>query len=153
MRYCACRVVLATGQGGGAWTVPAMVVRALPPHTYAHSNGPIEFGQFAEKHIGILGHGGSAFDVALTALREGAARVNICFRRPLLPWSTRTVGSDFQPFSRITRNSATASAGTSPGISTSTTRRRATPSSAHAGSPDSAFTPTASGRVSIGQAM
>lgn len=80
------RIVLATGQdGGGAWTVPAIVVRALPPHTYAHSNGPIAFGRFVGKRIGILGHGGSAFDAALTALREGAARVDICFRRPLLP--------------------------------------------------------------------
>jgi FAD-dependent urate hydroxylase len=80
------RVVLATGQdGGGAWTVPAMIVRALPSHTYAHSNGPIEFGQFVGKRIGILGHGGSAFDAALMALREGAARVDVCFRRPLLP--------------------------------------------------------------------
>ena len=80
------RIVLATGQdGGGAWTVPAMVVRALPPHTYAHSSGPIEFEQFAGKRIGILGHGGSAFDAALVALSEGAARVDICFRRPLLP--------------------------------------------------------------------
>jgi cation diffusion facilitator CzcD-associated flavoprotein CzcO len=80
------RIVLGTGQdGGGAWTVPAMVVGALPPHTYAHSSGPIEFEQFAGKRIGILGHGGSAFDAALVALSEGAARVDICFRRPLLP--------------------------------------------------------------------
>src|SRR5258707_1391923 len=53
-RVFARRVVLATGQdGGGAWTVPAMIVRALPSHTSAHSNGPIEFGQLARKHIGI----------------------------------------------------------------------------------------------------
>jgi FAD-dependent urate hydroxylase len=80
------RIVLATGQdGGGAWTVPAIVARALPPDAYAHSNGPIAFGRFVGKRIGILGHGGSAFDAALTALREGAARIDICFRRPLLP--------------------------------------------------------------------
>ena len=80
------RIVLATGQdGGGAWTVPAIVARALPPHSYTHSNRPIAFGRFVGKRIGILGHGGSAFDAALTALREGAARVDICFRRPLLP--------------------------------------------------------------------
>ncbi len=80
------RIVLATGQdGGGAWKVPDMIERALPRCAYAHSNGPIDFGQFAGKRIGILGHGGSAFDAALTALSAGAARVDICFRRPLLP--------------------------------------------------------------------
>jgi cation diffusion facilitator CzcD-associated flavoprotein CzcO len=80
------RVVLATGQdGGGAWTVPDFIERALPRCAYAHSNGPIEFERLAGKRIGVLGHGGAAFDAALTALQAGAARVDICFRRPLLP--------------------------------------------------------------------
>lgn len=80
------RIVLATGQdGGGAWTVPKAVTAALPPEAYAHSNGPLDFRRLAGKRIGILGHGGSAFDAALAALREGAARVDICFRRPFLP--------------------------------------------------------------------
>ena len=80
------RVVLATGQdGGGTWKVPDMIERPMPRSVYAHSNGPIEFGRFVGKRIGILGHGGSAFDAALEALRAGAARVDICFRRPLLP--------------------------------------------------------------------
>jgi FAD-dependent urate hydroxylase len=80
------RVVLATGQdGGGAWKVPDLIERALPRGVYAHSNGPIDFARLAGKRIGVLGHGGSAFDAALAALREGAARADICFRRPLLP--------------------------------------------------------------------
>jgi cation diffusion facilitator CzcD-associated flavoprotein CzcO len=80
------RIVLATGQdGGGAWKVPDLIERALPRGAYVHSNGPIDFERFAGKRIGILGHGGSAFDAALTALSAGAARVDICFRRPRLP--------------------------------------------------------------------
>jgi len=80
------RVVLATGQdGGGTWKGPEMIERAMPRSVYAHSNEPIEFGRFVGKRTGILGHGGSAFDAALEALRAGAARVDICFRRPLLP--------------------------------------------------------------------
>ena len=80
------RVVLATGQdGGGAWTVPDIVERALPPGCYAHSNGPVDFARLKDQRIGILGHGGSAFDAGLVALDAGAARVDICFRRPSLP--------------------------------------------------------------------
>jgi FAD-dependent urate hydroxylase len=62
-----------------------MIERAPPASAYAHSNGPIDFGQLVSKRIGILGHGGSAFDAAIMALRTGAARVDICFRRPMLP--------------------------------------------------------------------
>ena len=85
-RVLARRVVLATGQdGGGAWKVPDLIERALPSSSYAHSNGPIDFGRYIGKRIGILGHGGSAFDAALTALHEGAERVDVCFRRLQLP--------------------------------------------------------------------
>jgi FAD-dependent urate hydroxylase len=62
-----------------------MIERAPPASAYAHSNGPIDFGQLVSKRIGILGHGGSAFDAAIMALRTGAARADICFRRPMLP--------------------------------------------------------------------
>ena len=80
------RIVVATGQdGGGAWKVPEMIERALPASAYAHSNGPIEFERLVGKRIGVLGHGGSAFDAAIMALRSGTARVDICFRRPVLP--------------------------------------------------------------------
>ncbi len=79
-------VVLATGyDGGGTWTVPEVVANALPPDRYHHSNGPIDFAALAGQRIGILGHGASAFDAAVAALRAGAARVDLCFRRPRLP--------------------------------------------------------------------
>ncbi len=44
------KVVLATGiQGGGEWHVPPMVAEALPPHLYAHSSGPVDYGALAGK--------------------------------------------------------------------------------------------------------
>ena len=82
------RVVIATGHdGGGIWAVPEMVSRALPPEVYTHSNVPLDFAALAGKRIGILGHGGSAFDAGLAALQAGAASVDLCFRRVRLPGS------------------------------------------------------------------
>jgi len=80
------RVVIATGHdGGGSWSVPEIITAALPPQAYAHSNGPIDFGALVGKRVGVLGHGGSAFDAGLAALHNGAASVDLCFRRALLP--------------------------------------------------------------------
>jgi cation diffusion facilitator CzcD-associated flavoprotein CzcO len=80
------RVVLATGfEGSGAWEVPDHVRRALAPERYAHSNGPIDPARVAGKRVAILGHGASAFDNAVWALDNGAASVDICFRRAKLP--------------------------------------------------------------------
>jgi cation diffusion facilitator CzcD-associated flavoprotein CzcO len=62
-----------------------MVGEALPPQAYDHSNGPIDFAALAGKRIGILGHGGSAFDAGLAAIAAGAASVDLCFRRARLP--------------------------------------------------------------------
>jgi cation diffusion facilitator CzcD-associated flavoprotein CzcO len=79
-------VVLATGfEGGGAWRVPPAVASALPADRYDHACTPIDFEKFRGKRIGILGHGASAFDAAVVALQAGAARVDLCFRRPALP--------------------------------------------------------------------
>jgi cation diffusion facilitator CzcD-associated flavoprotein CzcO len=80
------RMVIATGHdGGGQWAVPEFVSEALPSHVYAHSNGPIDFAALAGMRIGVLGHGGSAFDAGLAALAAGAASVDLCFRRERLP--------------------------------------------------------------------
>ena len=79
-------VVLATGfEGAGAWRIPAVVTESLPPDRYDHACTPIDFDRFAGKRIGILGHGASAFDAAVVALRSGAASVDLCFRRAALP--------------------------------------------------------------------
>jgi FAD-dependent urate hydroxylase len=80
------RVVLATGfEGSGGWDVPDHIKRSVPAQAYAHSNGPIAVEQVAGKRVAILGHGASAFDNAAWALANGAARVDLCFRRAHLP--------------------------------------------------------------------
>lgn len=85
-RFHARHVVLATGyDGGGAWRIPADIAAAVPPDRVFHSNGPIDFAPMRGKRVGVLGHGASAFDNAVRALAEGAARVDLCFRRAQLP--------------------------------------------------------------------
>ena len=80
------RVVLATGyDASGEWHMPPHVKAALPPDRCWHSNGAIDFTRVRGRRVGILGHGASAFDSALAALRHGAASVDLCFRRAELP--------------------------------------------------------------------
>ncbi|MBT9371201.1 NAD(P)/FAD-dependent oxidoreductase [Rhizobium sp. CSW-27] len=79
-------VVLATGfDGAGAWQVPSFIAEALPPHRYDHTNGPVNFDRLKGRRVGVLGHGASAFDNAIQALKAGAASVDLCFRRERLP--------------------------------------------------------------------
>ncbi len=80
------RVVLATGyEAAGAWVIPAFLRDALPPELCWHSNVAADFSRLRGQRVGVLGHGASAFDSALAALRQGAASVDICFRRQDLP--------------------------------------------------------------------
>jgi FAD-dependent urate hydroxylase len=79
-------VVLATGfDGAGAWQVPAFIADTLAGNRYDHTNGPVDFEQLKGKRVGMLGHGASAFDNAIQALKAGAASVDLCFRRERLP--------------------------------------------------------------------
>jgi cation diffusion facilitator CzcD-associated flavoprotein CzcO len=79
-------VILATGfDGAGAWRVPAFVSEALPRHRYDHTNGPVDLDGLKGKRVGVLGHGASAFDNAIAALKAGAKSVDLCFRRRRLP--------------------------------------------------------------------
>jgi FAD-dependent urate hydroxylase len=79
------RVVLAHGfENAGAWALPDWAEK-LPAGSCAHSNGPIDFDALMGKRVAVLGNGASAFDNALEALRAGAARVDLCFRREKLP--------------------------------------------------------------------
>lgn len=85
VREYARRVVLAHGfENAGAWSMPEWA-SALPENRRAHSNGMVDFAALAGKRVAVLGHGASAFDNALAALRAGAARVDLCFRRTALP--------------------------------------------------------------------
>lgn len=79
------RVVLAHGfENAGVWALPDWA-ESLPAEIRAHSNGPIDFDAIEGKRVAVLGNGASAFDNALEALRAGAARVDLCFRRAALP--------------------------------------------------------------------
>lgn len=79
-------VVLATGtDGAGAWRVPRFIADALPAERCHHSADPIDFGAMRGRRVAVLGHGASAFDNAVAALRAGARSVDLCFRRAALP--------------------------------------------------------------------
>jgi cation diffusion facilitator CzcD-associated flavoprotein CzcO len=80
------RVVFATGyDGGGAWGIPPHIASAVPASHVSHANGSIDFARLAGRRIGLLGHGASAFDNACALLQEGAASVDLCFRRAQIP--------------------------------------------------------------------
>ena len=81
-------VVIATGfDGAGAWRVPSFISDRLPRDHYDHTSGPVDFERLRGRRVAVLGHGASAFDNANAALRAGAARVDLCFRRARLPRS------------------------------------------------------------------
>jgi len=67
---------------------------ACPPHQLTRIfHGPrSHFTALAGKRIGVLGHGGSLFSRANGAANTAAASVDLCFRRTLLPSSTRIAG-------------------------------------------------------------
>ncbi|MGO4712550.1 FAD/NAD(P)-binding protein [Bradyrhizobium sp. 2TAF24] len=93
------RVILATGRGGAggdAW--PAFVDRTLAPERAAHTNDPIDFDRLRGQSIAILGAGASGWDNAATALEQGAARVDMYVRRPVLPQVNKGRGSAFPGF-------------------------------------------------------
>jgi cation diffusion facilitator CzcD-associated flavoprotein CzcO len=76
------KVVLATGiEGAGQWQTPQSITESLPPHLYAHTHAPIDFGRLQGRRVGILGAGACAFDNAAVALESGAAEVHQFFRR------------------------------------------------------------------------
>jgi cation diffusion facilitator CzcD-associated flavoprotein CzcO len=80
-------VVLATGYDGcGAWRIPPAIAARVSADRIVHSNqADIDFARFQGKRVGVLGHGASAFDNACVLLEHGAASVDLCFRRAVLP--------------------------------------------------------------------
>lgn len=79
-------VVLATGMdGGGKWQVPEVIRANLPPDRYNHTSDIVDMSALAGKRIAILGAGAAAFDIAVAALTERAATVDMFMRRKALP--------------------------------------------------------------------
>ncbi|HEU0146232.1 MAG TPA: NAD(P)/FAD-dependent oxidoreductase [Bradyrhizobium sp.] len=80
------KIVLATGfDGSGRWRAPPSLVANLPAERYARTADEIDFSKLADKRVGVLGAGASAFDNAAVALEAGASRVDLCFRRADIP--------------------------------------------------------------------
>lgn len=86
MRQHARCVVMATGAGGaGGHAIPDAIARAVPPGRVVHANDRLDLSVFKGERVGILGAGATAFDLAIAALKAGAARADVCVRRRDLP--------------------------------------------------------------------
>jgi cation diffusion facilitator CzcD-associated flavoprotein CzcO len=95
-RVLARKIVLATGfDGSGGWRAPPALAADLPAGRYAHSTDDIDFDRLAGKRVGVLGVGASALDNAAAALEAGAAKVDLCFRRPNFPQVNPLVWTHF----------------------------------------------------------
>lgn len=80
------QVILATGMdGGGRWQTPPELLNALPSSVLNHSADLFDETRLSGKRVAILGAGAAAFDIAVTALDAGAARVDMFLRRSELP--------------------------------------------------------------------
>ena len=95
------KVVMANGMdGSGSWHVPPELVRDVPQRRYAHTAWPIDFAALAGKRVGVLGVGASAVDNAAVALEQGAAGVDVFFRREALPRGERRLWLENNGFLR-----------------------------------------------------
>src|SRR5882672_6001462 len=95
------KVVLAMGrEGSGAlrWPRFATFDPAKRAPGVFHSADEIDFHQFKNRTIGILGAGASAFDNAAEALEAGAAQVVLFARRPILPQVNKSKWTAFPGF-------------------------------------------------------
>jgi cation diffusion facilitator CzcD-associated flavoprotein CzcO len=80
------KVVLATGIAGhGACHVPPAIAAGLPRERYDHAGEPFDGEKLRDRAVVVIGAAASAFDCAVTALRHGAARVELLARRRVLP--------------------------------------------------------------------
>src|SRR2546428_8168578 len=95
------KVVLAMGrEGSGAlrWPQFATFDPAKRAPGVFHSADEIDFHQFKNRTIGILGAGASAFDNADEALEAGEAQVVMFARRPILPQVNKSKWTAFPGF-------------------------------------------------------
>ncbi|MGI4812750.1 MAG: SidA/IucD/PvdA family monooxygenase [Janthinobacterium lividum] len=75
------KVVLATGLvGGGEVNIPAALREALPREVLSHTDDPLDFSQFADRTIAVVGAASAAFDAAGSALEAGAREVHLFCR-------------------------------------------------------------------------
>lgn len=79
------KVILAVGlEGSGEWMIPDFVRKNVDPQYYSQAVYSIPEKKLKEKKIAILGAGPNAFDLALTAIRQGATSVTMYSKRDKL---------------------------------------------------------------------
>ncbi len=92
------RLVLATGiDGNGRPHVPE-AVRALPLDRWCHSAAPFAGTRLKGQRVLVIGAAASAFDCAVSALRNGAASVHLLARRAALPHAEALAWANFPGF-------------------------------------------------------
>ncbi|MEL6248200.1 MAG: NAD(P)/FAD-dependent oxidoreductase [Cyanobacteria bacterium J06648_16] len=100
-RYKARFVIFATGmECAGGRNIPAIVQAQLPVHCYHHTMDHLNFRDFAQQRVMIVGGGASAFDHAILLLRAGAKSVDIAIRRKQLPNLNRIRWSEWNGYHR-----------------------------------------------------
>src|SRR3989440_374469 len=95
------KVVLAMGREGSGtlrWPKFATFDPLKRAPDVFHSADDLDFTQFKNRTIGILGAGASAFDNAAEALEAGAAQVVMFARRPILPQVNKSKWTAFPGF-------------------------------------------------------
>jgi cation diffusion facilitator CzcD-associated flavoprotein CzcO len=93
------KVVLATGiEGNGGRFVPPLIADNLPLDRYVHSGERCDAAWLRGRRVAVLGAAASAFDCAVTALRHGAASVDLLARRRVLPHAEVLAWTNFPGF-------------------------------------------------------
>ncbi len=93
------KVVLATGiEGNGGLYVPPLVARNVPRERWVHSGEHLDPERLRGRRVAVLGAAASAFDCAVTALRHGAAAVDLVARRRVLPHAEVLAWTNFPGF-------------------------------------------------------
>jgi cation diffusion facilitator CzcD-associated flavoprotein CzcO len=92
-------LVLATGiEGNGRRQVPAFISETVPKQMWAHTHEAIDFDALKGKKIAALGGGASAFDNAILAAENGAARVDLYYRTPLVRPANAVAWGEFNGY-------------------------------------------------------
>lgn len=79
------KVVLATGRLGGGGARRPDWTHELPQGTFTHSTEMFPHKKVKGRTVAVIGCGASALDIALTALQEGALRVDLLYKRKEIP--------------------------------------------------------------------
>ena len=98
-----CRhLVVATGfAGSGSPVIPAAVKRGLPASAYRHTSEPIDLASLSGRRVAVIGAAASAFDIAASALENGAVEVRMLCRANALPGGARWRHTGFKGYAHF----------------------------------------------------